>query len=75
MNSKAKNLNIALGKLLTVTPIGNEPVKLIWAIAGTCHHDLPVAQILAASDLTIGVPRQPKPLANVEISIFFPLED
>lgn len=75
MNSKVKNLNVALEKLLTVTPIGNEPVNLIWAIGGNCHHVLPVAQTLAASDLTIGVPKQPKPLVHVEISILFPSED
>lgn len=75
MNSKVKSLNIAPEKLLTVTPIGNDPVKLIWATGGTCHHVLPVAQTLAASDLTMGVPRQPKPLVHVEISILFPSED
>lgn len=30
-------------------------------MGGTCHHVLPVAQMLAASVRTIGVPRQPRP--------------
>ena len=34
---------------------------LSLAIGGICHQVLPVAQTLAASDRTIGVPKQPRP--------------
>ncbi len=45
----------AIIKSFPVTPLLNELIKFTFAIGGTCHHVLPVAQIAAASVLTIGV--------------------
>ena len=67
-SSKVKNLNRFLRKSLTVTPVGNEPVNVILAIGGTCHHVFPVLHTHAASDLTIGVPRQPNPFVSPQVS-------
>src|SRR5215469_10850938 len=41
---------------LPTTPGESVPLRTTFATGGTCHHVTPVAQILAASVLTTGVP-------------------
>ena len=64
--SDLRKAQSAMMTSLPVTPGGKMPVNVTFAIGGTCQNMFEVARILAASERTMAVPRQPMPPYIVE---------
>ena len=59
--SDLRKVQSAIMTSLPVTPGDKTPVNVTFAIGGTCQNMVEVARILAASERTMAVARQPMP--------------